>query len=901
MACFSLVSPALVKVHSGYIQERMKYMEVNGDLANILVPWETAAKRRRKRDRDEILNCIGSYAIVRIKELITVGEDEAPDNFLGYILKTTWSRDELMEASEEQLHEHSEKVARRIYGLFFAGFLSTASRGAWCMHDLLAEDPAFIKCVRSDTDTIIAAAREIGPDEPPRVEDHDFLNACFTETAESILLGSAEPRIVPSGFVAVTADSICNDPDLYGPDYKKYDPNRYYRASFVSKEESNPKTNPGIRLDSVRAPPLSMTSSMQPSFGVGTHQCAGRLFAYRMVTTFITSLFESFDVELVEAEVCVQGLGIVIAGFGDSVEPRRCGNNHTGRSGRTSRKRPPGPVGTSCLTCRRRHKKCDERKPICERCWRGGYECLGYDHNRSGPVTQIPQNSPRNDRTSMWNEVPRGKDTAINPQLRNIYDGTQILVPVKVAFAPRCDILHPFEYYDTGSLIHDTFPPTKSKNSTAITGVQQPVGSNTTTPQHNVLFSSPLLFTLASQIPKSISLPSDMREVVEYVMSHLDRMINLMYFKPRREHISTLQRESMWRLSTCSFARRSMFMDAKITDSVLEGSDVVYFNSFTLWIEEFEQDIHSRIAQPLTSYELQERLSDILEVLLLKVILFDASTTYQLLCRAMPSFLQRVFSDPALKHTQQTSTSVSIAHLLASPRFGPAYFMVMDIMASMVYGIPQLVDYDTDTEPFHLEPHPLEWIDCFPGEFQIMLAKINVYRDRGPIGRDWRDIEQGLFSWMSRPKFEPKVLESWKSIAWMAVQETWRHTLLIYLYLVVCRVSTDDPRVQSSLRQLIQLMGTIRRQDPPVANVQLFAQLLIAGICSHSEKQRKLVRQRLGSLAETRFWMFRGPDIVPVLEHLWCGAAMGGKAITWDDYTNSRRAMLPLSTLTIAP
>ncbi|CAE6519579.1 unnamed protein product [Rhizoctonia solani] len=43
-------------------------------------------------------------------------------------------------------------------------------------------------------------------------------------------------------------------------------------------------------------------------------------------------------------------------------------------------KNRPGPKGTSCMTCKRRHKKCDQRLPICQRCEKGGFECLGYDH-----------------------------------------------------------------------------------------------------------------------------------------------------------------------------------------------------------------------------------------------------------------------------------------------------------------------------------------------------------------------------------------------------------------------------------------------------------------------------------------------------------------------------------------
>ncbi|CEL56426.1 hypothetical protein RSOLAG1IB_07813 [Rhizoctonia solani AG-1 IB] len=32
------------------------------------------------------------------------------------------------------------------------------------------------------------------------------------------------------------------------------------------------------------------------------------------------------------------------------------------------------------MTCRRRRKKCDLVRPCCERCLKGGYECLGYEH-----------------------------------------------------------------------------------------------------------------------------------------------------------------------------------------------------------------------------------------------------------------------------------------------------------------------------------------------------------------------------------------------------------------------------------------------------------------------------------------------------------------------------------------
>ncbi|KAG8790229.1 hypothetical protein FRC12_012435 [Ceratobasidium sp. 428] len=35
---------------------------------------------------------------------------------------------------------------------------------------------------------------------------------------------------------------------------------------------------------------------------------------------------------------------------------------------------------TGCLTCKNRRKKCDEGRPVCERCTRAGIECLGYSY-----------------------------------------------------------------------------------------------------------------------------------------------------------------------------------------------------------------------------------------------------------------------------------------------------------------------------------------------------------------------------------------------------------------------------------------------------------------------------------------------------------------------------------------
>ncbi|CAE6522896.1 unnamed protein product [Rhizoctonia solani] len=562
---------------------------------------------------------------------------------------------------------------------------------------------------------------------------------------------------------------------------------------------------------------------------------------------------------------------------------------------------PPGPIGTSCLTCKRRHKKCDRAKPVCNRCSKGGYECLGYGHTKSGhtgsddealPIrtihsTPYPSESPVSSASTHSADSPGDNEPLISydvlrtPGIYGSHVQTGSLTPLN-ASRQLCDPLVP----DADAAAHD-LPLTISE--TYVDGARSSPHPQSTSP------SDLLLFALASQIPQDVPLPPDVRRTVDYVISCVDRILNVTYFRPQGNQVARFRGQTTWRLSTCDFARRGMLVYAKIRESILEGSDSRNGGNFARWIGGYEQVLSTSLNQPLTSYEYRERHNDILEIFYAKIAVFDATTTYRLMCHLAPNFLQVVYSDPVLWSPEHNPALVSISHLFSSPRYGPACYVLMDIMASMIYGVPHLAEYNTDIEPFHTELHAAEWMNCVPGEFLILLAKINICRDQGLLADNWQTIERRLVTWEPRLKFEPEGLDSNRSVAWLALQESWRQTLLIYLYLVLCGARTDDPRIQLSVRQLFQLVGTIKRHDSAIANVHFFVQYLIAGVCSRTEKQRRIVRERLGCAAESRFWLFHGPDIIPVLDHLWLGAAIGGKPVTWDDYIRSRHVMLPLS------
>ncbi|KAG8683572.1 hypothetical protein FRC08_014208 [Ceratobasidium sp. 394] len=192
--------------------------------------------------------------------------------------------------------------------------------------------------------------------------------------------------------------------------------------------------------------------------------------------------------------------------------------------------------------------------------------------------------------------------------------------------------------------------------------------------------------------------------------------------------------------------------------------------------------------------------------------------------------------------------------------------------------------------------HPVEWVYGCPVPLEMALVDINKRcnaRNRVVPEPDWRPIEHRIKSWVPTVQAAPSD-EAWKSSARLAVHESWRHTLLIYLYMGVCGVKSDDYRVQASVRQVFQLTNSVKGFEKPSIDIHFLAPYLIAGACARSETHRDTARERLAATSHDGLWLLRGSEFVPVLDHLWHGAAANGRPIYWSDYVNSRQVALPL-------
>ncbi|QRV82608.1 cytochrome P450 family protein [Ceratobasidium sp. AG-Ba] len=588
----------------------------------------------------------------------------------------------------------------------------------------------------------------------------------------------------------------------------------------------------------------------------------------------------------------------------------------------------PGPVGTSCLTCRRRRKKCGKERPICHRCTVGGFECLGYDIPEEdqctgkgdpiqalGNVPELATNSSSRPLrpllpkpTTRPSLLPSSPSTSSSPDSRETISDLCLMTDPNT---PESSTISGLEYSVHSGLFgeslegvgtqdfQESWPSHLLKTHALLDSNSNSVAlrlfnNQTRGTDIQALQSWIQPFTYAS--PQGLSpLPNDAKSAVAFVVSQYERLFDLSFLTPTRQLSSHIRQVLMWGLQKFETTRRTKFLGCKMFECVVDGTSRQKLGLYTRWLEGFERQLKStsdQILSPINSYN---RLAGLLDVAYLKIMFANSANTYQILQETAPIFLQIVFMDFTLWLNYADISSLSLAHVLNSTNYELGRFVLLDALYSMAYGLPQVIEYDTSVPPFVSDIQPVEWVHGCPVELIMALVDINKHFNAricyGPHP-DWQPVEHRIKSWRS-PVHTPNH-EAWKTVAKAAVHESWRHSLLIYLYMAACGVRSDDDRVQSSVRQVFQLIRSVDEFGIPSIDIHFLAQYLIAGVCARSEKQRDTARAKLAATSNDGIWLLRGSDFVPVLDHLWHGAAADGKPIYWSDYVHSREFYLPV-------
>ncbi|KAF8594946.1 hypothetical protein BDV93DRAFT_528996 [Ceratobasidium sp. AG-I] len=511
----------------------------------------------------------------------------------------------------------------------------------------------------------------------------------------------------------------------------------------------------------------------------------------------------------------------------------------------------PGRSTKGCLTCKQRKKKCDEAKPICFRCANANILCEGYGAPK-------PRAAPR--RRERRTNV---ETTAIRQE--GSFSGTYSNTSWEVSWGS-------VSLSTTVPLLPDLGLTSENEwgNSLALQRSNQ---------QHINPPTRPLFD------------PTEFAKCLPFIIEQCSRMSQGMFRPfPYKQGI-------IWRVHNSEITRWTMYVGSRINKSMIDGNDLRHYIG---WVDRLHRLITSSApVQSLAVSDLRVRISGLAELTTYAFLLSTNAIGYSLFKTTTPYVLQFASTIP---HLWSPNSSIYILHMLKSDAYEIRFFPFVDTICALAFGVLPILQYDT---AFHRperkteNPMLLEWVNGCPTEVVVLLARINAVRAARLIGStngtgdgeregdEWKKIEETMKNWS--PTVE-QVDGSDNSIMRLAIQESWRHAVYVYLYMGMCSATSEDPRVQTAVKQIVKLAGTVE----PGAHFEhyFFLPCLIAGVAARHEPHRALLRQKIYSSRDGNVWTLRGPEFIPVLDRLWHGVGRGGRAVTWEDYVAARAEVL---------
>ncbi|KAH7334129.1 fungal-specific transcription factor domain-containing protein [Rhizoctonia solani] len=232
---------------------------------------------------------------------------------------------------------------------------------------------------------------------------------------------------------------------------------------------------------------------------------------------------------------------------------------------------------------------------------------------------------------------------------------------------------------------------------------------------------------------------------------------------------------------------------------------------------------------------------------------------------------------------------VNLARAIMSPDINIRHFATCDVIGSATTGRPMMFRYDMTCPPDILKVindgrYGMRWLHGVPDQYIIILARINVLAEELEFGATFNshcvaEIEndiQAVEAWAD-DSVDP-VSAIWRFI----VRQCWRMTAYVYLYMVLCRTCTSDPRVLQSVNGCVQLMNVVKSGRNPDAF--LYIPMIIVGASAYRKQDREAIQQRMMGLQECINPSSCGHDVLNILLDLWSRTDAENRAGNWHDF-----------------
>ncbi|QRV82472.1 Fungal Zn(2)-Cys(6) binuclear cluster domain [Ceratobasidium sp. AG-Ba] len=270
-----------------------------------------------------------------------------------------------------------------------------------------------------------------------------------------------------------------------------------------------------------------------------------------------------------------------------------------------------------------------------------------------------------------------------------------------------------------------------------------------------------------------------------FVASQYEPLFPTVFFQPVRMNINVIRGHYAALMMSCDIFRWSSYVFARVLYAAKQGGEHAYLERFVPLLDQLGRICVVLNGKDNLNSEIG-RLSSAIELSLLKNMTSGVRSSYAMLRGAAPVLTRIAFLDPSLRPSYPCPNGISLTSALASPWIEVGRFVMTDIISSLVFGIPPLIKYDTRDSLVAGRSeygYHMEWLYGCPARFAFSIEQTNRWRADRPSGHPpWREIADDTWAWQARCDHGPE-LESAGLVGRLAVQEGWRHAVLIYLYM----------------------------------------------------------------------------------------------------------------------
>ncbi|KAL5641221.1 hypothetical protein ACGC1H_001639 [Rhizoctonia solani] len=275
-------------------------------------------------------------------------------------------------------------------------------------------------------------------------------------------------------------------------------------------------------------------------------------------------------------------------------------------------------------------------------------------------------------------------------------------------------------------------------------------------------------------------------------------------------------------------------------------------------------------------------LNSALEIMPVHLATSSLATSVSLLREVALAFKRAVLEPPG--------HPINLPSKLIVPNADLRQYSAMDVMTSLGTGCPMSFQYDvTYSDPVlgasgvfdAADALGLQWMYGCPEFFIILLARMHNIRDdttRRVDVQEVGEIEQSIRGW--QPRY-PLSQDPHFAVARLAVQECWRQILLIYIYMGICKTTSEDPRVKTAHKSFMKLIKTIQPRRIP--DLFLLLPFFVVSVASSHTEDRNKIYGRMRGIRECRISGTAGSDLVDMVVDIWRRADSENRPALWAD------------------